>query len=93
MSETILNGYEKSYDKFNLRQLKCEIFFSYLFFEWSVFHFNLMVLIIYLILPGSLPEYPEIFTLGTKLKLTNETDMLNMIVKVLIHVDGKPYYI
>ena len=63
------------------------MFILYLIFVWrSVFHYNLRVLIVSVILAGSLLELPETFTLGIKLKVRkNKTEKLNVIVRVLIH--------
>ena len=67
MSETNLIERGSSCDK--LRGLKCETFILYLIFAWSVFHFNLSILIVSIILSGSLSELPKTFTLGIKSKL------------------------
>ena len=69
----------------NLRQLKCEALISYLIFTHSVFHYNLRVLILSLILSGCLSELPETFTLGIKKKLRKiQTEKLKMIVRIVI---------
>ena len=52
---------------------------------WSVFHNNLRVLIVSLILSVSLLELHKTFTLGIKLKLKKiQTEKLKMIVRVVI---------
>ena len=51
----------------------------------TIFHYNLRVLIVFLILSDSLSELPETFTLGIKLKLRKiQTEKLKMIVRVVI---------